>query len=96
MEERRHVGWGAIRLPARLLAGMIRVYQLLISPWLGPRCRFYPSCSAYCHEAVLRFGLWRGTWLGVRRLVRCHPWHPGGVDLVPSVRGQGMGQDVTI
>jgi putative membrane protein insertion efficiency factor len=62
---------------------LIRLYQWTVSPLLGPRCRFYPSCSQYALEAVSRFGLIRGLWLGARRLGRCHPWHPGGVDPVP-------------
>jgi putative membrane protein insertion efficiency factor len=67
-----------------LLAG-IRFYSRAISPALPPRCRFYPTCSAYAAEAVERHGAARGTWLAVRRLVKCAPWHPGGVDLVPDV-----------
>jgi putative membrane protein insertion efficiency factor len=69
------------------LIWLIRGYQLLISPLLGPRCRFYPSCSAYALEAVRVHGALRGTWLAVRRLLRCHPWNPGGVDMVPPRRG---------
>jgi putative membrane protein insertion efficiency factor len=66
---------------------LIRLYQWTVSPLLGPRCRFYPSCSQYAFEAVSRFGLTRGLWLGARRLGRCHPWHPGGVDPVPLAPG---------
>jgi putative membrane protein insertion efficiency factor len=66
-----------------LVALLIRVYQWTVSPLLGPRCRFYPSCSHYAHEAVLRFGVLKGGWLAVQRLGRCHPWHPGGFDPVP-------------
>lgn len=58
-------------------------YQRAVSPWLGPRCRFHPSCSAYACEAVERHGVGRGLWLGLRRLARCHPFHPGGFDPVP-------------
>ena len=61
----------------------IRAYQLLVSPLLGPRCRFYPSCSSYALEAIRTHGALRGTWLGGRRLLRCHPWNPGGLDPVP-------------
>ncbi|MFR9805861.1 membrane protein insertion efficiency factor YidD [Pseudonocardia sp. RS010] len=68
---------------ARVLIGAVRVYQRWISPALPPTCRFYPSCSAYALEAVQVHGAARGTWLAVRRLLRCHPWHPGGVDPVP-------------
>ncbi len=66
-----------------LLAGL-RFYSRAISPALPPRCRFHPTCSAYAAEAVERHGAARGTWLALRRLVKCAPWHPGGVDLVPA------------
>ncbi|MDP1609546.1 MAG: membrane protein insertion efficiency factor YidD [Sulfuritalea sp.] len=62
---------------------LIRVYQLAISPMLGNRCRFYPSCSEYSMEALRRHGLLKGLWLSVRRIGRCHPWHPGGYDPIP-------------
>ncbi len=71
----------------RLVQALIRAYQLIVSPWLGPRCRFYPSCSHYAHEAIGRFGALRGGWLALRRLGRCHPWHPGGIDMVPETLG---------
>jgi putative membrane protein insertion efficiency factor len=71
---------------ARVLVLPIRLYQLVISPLLGPRCRFYPSCSAYAVEALQRHGAVRGGWLALRRLGRCHPWNPGGVDHVPPPR----------
>lgn len=76
---------------ARLLVLPIRLYQLVISPLLGPRCRFYPSCSAYAVEALTRHGALRGSWLALRRLLRCHPWNPGGVDPVPPSRPRGRG-----
>ena len=63
---------------------LIRAYQWTISPLLGPRCRFYPSCSQYALEAVQRHGTLAGSWLALRRLLRCHPWHPGGIDPVPE------------
>ena len=68
----------------RVLSVPIRIYRCLISPMLPPRCRFYPSCSAYALEALSRHGALRGGWLATRRLCRCHPWNPGGVDLVPE------------
>jgi putative membrane protein insertion efficiency factor len=70
-------------LPRHLLAGLVRGYQLIISPLLPPSCRFMPSCSQYALEAIVRHGAVRGTWLAARRLVRCHPFHPGGFDPVP-------------
>jgi putative membrane protein insertion efficiency factor len=72
------------RLPLLVLTLLVRGYQLLVSPLLGPRCRFYPSCSAYALTALQRHGALRGSWLAVRRLARCHPWNPGGVDHVPQ------------
>ena len=66
------------------LRGVIRAYQLLLAPVLPPACRYYPSCSHYAMEAVERHGPWRGSWLGLRRLLRCHPWGGAGYDPVPS------------
>ena len=63
---------------------LIRCYQLAISPLLGANCRFYPSCSCYTHTAIERFGVVHGTWLGMRRLLRCHPLNAGGFDPVPQ------------
>jgi uncharacterized protein len=67
-----------------LIRVLIRAYQLAISPLLGARCRFYPSCSQYALEAVSLHGSLRGGWLAIRRLARCHPFHDGGYDPVPS------------
>ena len=67
----------------RLLMALIRGYQLAISPWLGRNCRFHPTCSQYTLEAIERHGAVKGLWLGVRRVSRCHPFHPGGHDPVP-------------
>lgn len=67
----------------RLLMALIRGYQLAISPWLGRNCRFYPTCSQYTLEAIERHGALKGLWLGLRRVLRCHPFHPGGHDPVP-------------
>lgn len=66
------------------LLGLIRLYRLLLSPFVGQHCRFYPSCSQYALEAIERHGAIRGGWLTVKRLARCHPWHAGGVDPVPD------------
>lgn len=71
------------RVPVLVLLGLVRGYQLLVSPLLGQTCRFYPSCSAYAVGALREHGALRGTWLAVRRVARCHPWNPGGVDPVP-------------
>ncbi|MDP3538214.1 MAG: membrane protein insertion efficiency factor YidD [Azonexus sp.] len=67
----------------RLLIGLVRFYQYAISPFLGRRCRFFPTCSEYTVEAVQKHGAMKGGWLGAKRLCRCHPWHPGGYDPVP-------------
>ncbi len=67
----------------RVLQDLIRLYQLLISPLLGPRCRFQPTCSQYAAEAIARHGCLRGGWLALRRLLRCHPWGGQGYDPVP-------------
>ena len=66
-----------------LLLALLRVYQYAISPFLGRSCRYHPSCSHYAVEAVEKYGAWKGGWLGVKRVCRCHPWHPGGYDPVP-------------
>ena len=68
-----------------VLLFLIRSYRLVISPWLPRACRFHPSCSAYAREAIEVHGPWRGGWLAARRLLRCHPFHPGGFDPVPRV-----------
>lgn len=66
------------------IRAMIRAYQLLLAPVLPPACRYYPSCSHYAMEAVERHGPWRGSWLGLRRVLRCHPWGGAGYDPVPG------------
>ena len=67
-----------------LLILLIRVYRYVLSPWLGTRCRFEPSCSRYAMQAIQEHGALKGSWLAARRLVRCHPFHPGGLDPVPQ------------
>jgi putative membrane protein insertion efficiency factor len=71
---------------ARPLVWLVMAYQLLISPLLGPTCKFYPSCSSYAITALTEHGPLRGLWLAGRRLLRCHPWSHGGVDHVPPRR----------
>ncbi len=68
----------------KILILLIRGYQLFISPWLGPHCRFYPSCSEYALIAIQKHGVLYGLMLSLKRILRCHPWHPGGVDPVPE------------
>lgn len=74
---------GPTAWPRRAGAGLIRGYQRFISPAFAPRCRFTPSCSQYTLVAVERYGLVRGCFLGLKRLLKCHPFHPGGFDPVP-------------
>lgn len=68
----------------KLLIWLIRGYRILISPLFPPTCRFQPTCSMYAIEAIERFGVWRGSILALARVLRCHPWHPGGYDPVPT------------
>ena len=67
----------------QIVLAPIRFYQYAISPMLGQRCRFYPSCSEYTAEAVIQYGVFKGLRLGLGRLSRCHPWNPGGFDPLP-------------
>jgi uncharacterized protein len=80
---------GRISVAGRLLVILLTGYRRFVSPLLGPRCRFYPSCSAYALEAVQVHGALRGSWLAVRRLSRCHPFHSGGLDPVPGRVSKG-------
>ncbi len=82
------------RVPALALIGLVRVYQTFISPLTPPSCRYYPSCSSYAVVALQRHGLVRGGWLAVRRLARCHPWTPGGIDDVPPARDPQLAHPV--
>lgn len=69
---------------AHLLSGAVRAYELTLRPVIGANCRFYPSCSAYAREALTCHGALRGSALAAKRILRCHPWHPGGYDPVPN------------
>tara|TARA_B110000003_G_C16498919_1_gene476594 strand:+ start:615 stop:872 length:258 start_codon:yes stop_codon:yes gene_type:complete len=71
----------------KLVIKMIRGYQLAISPLLGSNCRFHPTCSCYAHEAIDRFGVVKGTYLSIFRILKCHPFHPGGYDPVINSTG---------
>lgn len=68
----------------RAVIGLIQLYRLVLGPWLGRQCRFHPSCSVYAQTAVERFGPFKGSYLALRRLGRCHPFHAGGYDPVPD------------
>jgi putative membrane protein insertion efficiency factor len=70
----------------KIVLYLIRGYRLLVSPFMGTNCRFYPSCSHYAETAVHRHGILKGSWLAMKRLGRCHPWHAGGVDEVPELK----------
>lgn len=69
------VGW--------IVLGLIRFYQRFLSPMLGSNCRYLPTCSHYAYEAIEKYGVAKGGWMGIKRISRCHPWHPGGYDPVP-------------
>lgn len=68
----------------KILVLFVRLYRYAVSPFLGNNCRFYPTCSSYAEQAVTEHGAIKGSWLAVRRICRCHPWHPGGIDPVPN------------
>lgn len=68
----------------KILVLFVRTYRILISPFLGQNCRYYPSCSSYAEEAICRHGGIKGSWLAIKRIGRCHPWHEGGIDPVPE------------
>ena len=70
-------------LPRNVCVLILRVYRAVISPLYGDVCRYYPSCSSYAMQSIQHYGVFRGTWMGARRLARCHPWSEGGIDDVP-------------
>ena len=77
----------------KLVISLIRAYQLIISPLLGPSCRYYPSCSQYALEAVIKHGVFKGSYLAVYRVLRCHPGCKGGYDPVPEVTNQSRNNE---
>ena len=92
-QQRRGSG-GRPSVMAWLLMLPIKAYRIVLSPLLGPHCRFEPSCSTYALEALRVHGAMRGSWLTVRRIGRCHPFHPGGYDPVPPPKTGGSGAGV--
>lgn len=77
-------------LLTKIMIGAVRVYQYTLSPLLGPRCRFWPSCSSYTIEAIQVHGPFKGGWMAVRRIIKCHPGSPGGMDPVPGGRSEQL------
>jgi putative membrane protein insertion efficiency factor len=73
------------QVPEGIFIALIHLYRHTFSILLGPCCRFYPSCSSYASLSIQRFGIWKGSLLAVRRLLKCHPFHPGGYDPVPEI-----------
>jgi uncharacterized protein len=71
------------KLMRQALLGLLHTYRYILSPWLGANCRYHPSCSQYASESIAKFGVIAGTYLAVKRLLRCHPWAAGGYDPVP-------------
>ena len=69
-----------VRIPSAILIGLVRLYQIILSPFLGGQCRFQPTCSHYFIEAVRKYGAISGSLRGIKRILRCHPYHPGGYD----------------
>ncbi|MCW5588291.1 MAG: membrane protein insertion efficiency factor YidD [Legionellales bacterium] len=77
------------KISQRGLIKLIQLYRLFLSPLLGPRCRFYPTCSEYAITALTEYGILKGFWLILKRLLRCHPFHRGGIDFVPEKNSKG-------
>jgi len=84
-----------IDMPAKAMVLLVKGYQKTVSPWLGQRCRFHPSCSNYCIEALQQHGMVRGLWFGVKRIFKCHPFHPGGYDPVPEKKTGKMDERIS-
>lgn len=80
------------RLVIIIMVSLVRLYQLVISPLLGPRCRFWPSCSSYTIEAIQVHGPIKGGWMAAKRIIKCHPGNPGGMDPVPGGRSEALCQ----
>ena len=85
-----------VLLPRNLSVLVLRLYRAVISPLYGDVCRYYPSCSSYALQAIQRYGVVRGSWMGVRRIARCHPWAVGGVDDVPQRPENKNGQKYAV
>ncbi|MCZ6565388.1 MAG: membrane protein insertion efficiency factor YidD [Gammaproteobacteria bacterium] len=73
---------------SNFIISLIKAYRFILSPWLGMHCRFHPTCSVYAIEAIQQHGVLHGSYLAIKRLGRCHPWHEGGIDPVPDTEGQ--------
>ncbi|MBR2515436.1 MAG: membrane protein insertion efficiency factor YidD [Halomonas sp.] len=84
---------GLVTLMGGVMVGLVKVYQYTISPLLGPRCRFWPSCSSYTIEAIQVHGPFKGAWMAAKRIVKCHPGNPGGMDPVPGGRSEQLCQE---
>lgn len=82
--EQQRISLGIARFPRAAGRVLVRLYQLTLSPLLGPRCRHMPSCSEYADESIQRFGLWAGSWMALARIARCQPWGTHGLDFVPA------------
>ncbi|WP_346799245.1 membrane protein insertion efficiency factor YidD [Halomonas sp. Bachu 37] len=88
----QRIGQASTRLVSWMMIGVVKVYQYTISPLLGPRCRFWPSCSHYTVEAIQVHGPFNGGWMAFRRIIKCHPGSQGGMDPVPGGRSETLCQ----